>query len=61
MTATKTGLCAICKARRSSATAHPDQYTARTTPEYPDVHADREHRIRIAVWDACTHCSGRTR
>lgn len=61
MIATKTGLCAACQARRGNATAHASQYTARTTPEAPDVPADREHRMTITVWAACTGCSGRTR
>lgn len=61
-TATKTtGLCAACQARRSNAAAHPDQYTARTTAEAPDVPADRDHKLTIVVWAACSDCSGRTR
>jgi hypothetical protein len=54
-------LCAACQARRDSADGHTREYAARTTPEAPDVLADRDHHIRITVWAACMGCSGRTR
>ena len=63
MSATKTaaGLCPACSARRSAAAERADEYTARSTPEAPDVTAEREHRMTITAWAACTGCSGRTR
>jgi hypothetical protein len=54
-------LCARCKAARAASHVHTTEFAERTTPDYRDAPADRDHHIRITVWAACTGCSGRTR
>jgi hypothetical protein len=50
-------LCVHSKAARAAAFVHTREFAENTTPEAPDVTADRDHTIRITVWTACS-CSG---
>jgi hypothetical protein len=51
-------LCVHSKAARAAAYVHTREFVENTTPEAPDVPADRDHHISITVWTACTCCSG---